>query len=140
MAQFNPDPHARGYKFIPTLRVTAFLDTHEQLRQSLRALRAAGVEGKDIDVYIGQEGAHQLDLSGDEHGVGVQVWRALEFMFSDQTALHEQANEHLKTGGILIAVRVGDDEARKDAVVEALKALQARGVNYWDRWTVDQLA
>ena len=81
----------------------------------------------------------ELDLSGDEHGVGVQVWRQLEFMFSDQTKLHQQVNEHLQQGGTVIAVRVGDDPARKAAVVEALQSVQAREVNFWDKWTVEKL-
>ena len=139
MAQLNPDPHDGGYKYIPTKRVTAFLDTHDQLRQALRALRGVGVEGKDIDVFTGQEGARKLDLSGDEHGVGVQIWRHLEFMFSDQTRLHQQANEHLQRGGTVIAVRVGDDEARKAAAVEALKSVHAHEINFWGNWTVELL-
>jgi hypothetical protein len=81
MAQENLDPHAEGYVFSPVNSVTGFFDSHDQLDPALQSLREAGFGDQDVGVFVGEEGAQTLDLSGQRHGFAVQLWRQVEAIF-----------------------------------------------------------
>lgn len=44
MAQVNPDPHAHGYVFIPTHRITSVFASYDDLQGTLRALEPLGFD------------------------------------------------------------------------------------------------
>jgi hypothetical protein len=90
MAQVNPDPHAHGYVFIPTNRVTGVFASYDDLQGALRALEPLGFEPQQIDVFAGEEGAELLDLCGQRYGIGTRIIRNIEALVSDDTALHQQ--------------------------------------------------
>jgi hypothetical protein len=139
MSQVNPDPHAEGYVFSPVNRVTAFFDSNDQLGPALQSLRDAGFTDQEIDVFVGEEGAQKLDLSGQHHGLAVRLWRQVEAVFSDQTELHQLADQTLRAGGIIIGVFTGGNEEKKEQATQILKANQARQIHFWGHLTVDRL-
>jgi hypothetical protein len=75
MAQVNPDPHAQGYVFIPTNRVTGLFASYDDLQRALWALAPLGFDPQHIDVFAGPEGADLLDLCGQRHGVPTWMLR-----------------------------------------------------------------
>jgi hypothetical protein len=139
MAQENLDPHAEGYVFSPVNSVTGFFDSHDQLDPALQSLREAGFEDQDVGVFVGEEGAQTLDLSGQRHGFAVQLWRHVEAIFSDQTELHQLTDQTLRGGGIVIGVRTDGDVEKKATASRILKAHQAHQINFWGPLTVERL-
>jgi hypothetical protein len=89
MAQVNPDPHAQGYVFMPTNRVTGVFSSYDDLQGALRTLESLGFAPQHIDVFAGPEGAELLDLCGQRHGLGTQILRNIEALVSDDADLHQ---------------------------------------------------
>jgi hypothetical protein len=139
MAQVNPDPHAHGYVFIPTNRITGIFASYNDLHGALRALEPLGFDPHHIDVFAGEEGAELLDLCGQRHGVGTQIIRNLAALVSDDTALHQQAEATLRAGGGVIGILMEGKEPLKDQVAAALKAHHGQFIHYWGRLTTERL-
>jgi hypothetical protein len=64
MARINPDPYAGGHLFALVNRVTGLFDSEDAVSETVKQLEADGVPTDDIDLYVGQQGAKSLDLSG----------------------------------------------------------------------------
>jgi hypothetical protein len=139
MAQVNPDPHAQGYVFIPTNRVTGLFASYDDLQGALRALQPLGFDPLHIDVFAGTEGAELLDLCGQRHGVATWIVRNLAALVSDDAALLQQADAVLRAGGGAIAVLMDDKEHMKEQVAAVLKANHAQTVHYWGRLATERL-
>jgi hypothetical protein len=139
MAQVNPDPHAQGYVFIPTNRVTAVFSSYDNLQEALRALEPLGFDPQHIDVFAGLEGAELLDLCGQRHGVATWMLRNIAALVSDDAALHQQADAILRAGGAAIGVLMDGKESMKEHVAAVLKANNAQMVHYWGRLTTERL-
>jgi hypothetical protein len=139
MAHVNPDPHAHGYVFIPTNRVTSVFASYDDLQGALRALASLGFDPQKIDVFAGEKGAELLDLCGQRHGVGTRIIRNLEALVSDDTALHQQADATLRAGGGVIGILMDGKESMQGEVVAALKANNGQLIHYWGRLTTQRL-
>ena len=139
MAQVNPDPHAHGYVFIPTNRVTGVFSCYDDLQGTLRALEPLGFDPKRIDVFAGPEGAELLDLCGQHHGVVTWMLRNIAALVSDDAAVHQQADATLRAGGAVIGILMDDKEPMQDQVVAVLKANKAQMIYYWGRLTTQRL-
>jgi hypothetical protein len=139
MAHVNPDPHAHGYVFIPTNRVTGIFASYDDLQGALRALEPLGFDPQHIDVFAGPEGAELLDLCGQRHGVGTQILRNLAALVSDDTELHQQADATLRAGGGVIGILMDGKEPMKEQVAAVLKANNGRLIHYWGRLITQRL-
>jgi hypothetical protein len=139
MAQVNPDPHAHGYVFIPTNRITGVFASYDDLQGALRALEPLGFAPHQIDVFAGEEGADLLDLCGQRHGVGTRIIRNIAALVSDDTDLHQQADATLRAGGGVIGILMDGKESLKDRVVAALKANNGHLIHYWGRLSTERL-
>lgn len=139
MAQVNPDPHAQGYVFIPTNRVTGLFASYDDLQGALRALQPLGFDPQHIEVFAGTEGAELLDLCGQRHGVATWLVRNLAALVSDDAALLQQADAVLRAGGGVIGVLMDDKEHMKEQVATVLNANHAQMVHYWGRLTTERL-
>ena len=139
MAHVNPDPHAQGYVFIPTNRVTGLFASYDDLQGALLALQPLGFDPQHIDVFAGTEGAELLDLCGQRHGVATWLVRNLAALVSDDTALLQQADAVLRAGGGVIGVLMDDKESMKEQVAAVLKANHAQTVHYWGRLATERL-
>lgn len=139
MAQVNPDPHAQGYVFIPTNRVTGLFASYDDLQGALRALQSLGFDPQHIEVFAGTEGAELLDRCGQRHGVPTWLVRNLAALVSDDAALLQQADAVLRAGGGVIGVLMDDKEHMKEQVAAVLNANHAQMVHYWGRLTTERL-
>lgn len=130
MARFNPDPYAGGHVFALINRVTGLVDSEEEAIKTVRALEEGGVATDDIDVFVGEHGARNLNLSGREHGRVIRWLRRLEAAMGDENTPKRRIEESLSRGGSLVCVKVkkGDDKPRAFRILEALHGHE---IHYW---------
>jgi hypothetical protein len=98
MININPESAHKG-KYSPVNRVTAIYRTRGSLNMIIQSLGQAGFKEQEIEVFIGEEGAEKLDVSGKKLGAVVRFARYLETALSDETETHEQLDEALRNGG-----------------------------------------
>jgi hypothetical protein len=140
MVQVNPDPHAYGYVFIPINRILAMFSSREEIRAVLRELNDLGFDGRSMDVFVGEEGADVLDLSGERHGTVTRALRnaeALLVLIAGES--FRRADSALRAGGAAVAVLMDGRENLKDKVVSVLKAHRGSLIRYFSRWTIEEL-
>jgi len=138
MPRINPDPHEDGYVYDRTNSVTAFLPAGQDVQPVLRALSDAGCASDTIDVFMGVQGATQLDLAGDKHGAWVRFWRGLEKALADEDEVYRHAENVLQSGGSMVVVFTDGDASRKDRAVEILKAHHGKEVTFWGNNTIER--
>jgi hypothetical protein len=129
MARINQDPYEGGQLFALINRVTGLLDHEDEVRAAVRALEEDGVAPDDIDVFVGEQGARCLDLSGREHGWIIRVLRTLEAAVGDEREINHRIDEALRLGATLLCVRVYSDERAR--VLQVFKALHGHEIHYW---------
>jgi Gamma-glutamyl cyclotransferase, AIG2-like len=161
MARMNPNPYTRGHLFALVHRVTGLLDSEDEVMAAVRALEEAGVATDDIDIFVGEQGARCLDLSGREHGRAFRLLRTLEAAVGDERETNDRIDKALRRGATLLCVKVhkrkrsvidrffkevpdaalqvvpaelADEKAR---AVRVLKACHAREIHYWGPWAFE---
>src|SRR5438128_8548937 len=90
MAHVNCDPYEGGHLFALTNRVTCLFEREDELTAAVQALEAEGVATDDIDVFVGEQGAHCLDLSGRGHGRAVRLLRSIEDAVTDMSEANQR--------------------------------------------------
>lgn len=140
MARINPDPYAGGHVFALVNRVTGLVDTKEEAMAAVRALEEGGVATDDIDVFMGDEGARRLDLSGREHGRIVRWLRRLEASMGDENAPNRRIEEGLRRGWSLVCVKVHKRKGHeKPRAFRILEALHGHEIHYWGPWAFEDV-
>lgn len=137
MPNVNPEPAGKG-KYDPVGRVTAVYGTCDNLRSIIQSLNEAGFTDKEIDVFIGDEGADKLDLKKNQVGAIVRFLRELEMSLSDESEIHKLIDENLRSGGMVLNVLAGNDDQKKARAAQILKAHNAHDVRYWGRWSIER--
>ena len=130
MARINPDPYAGGLLFALVNRVTCLLDSEQDAMATARALEEAGVASDDVDIFVGEEGARCLDLSGREHGRVIRLLRRVEAALGDESEPNQRIDKALRQGATLLSVTVLKS-GEKDRALRVLKALHGRQIHYW---------
>ena len=160
MARVNCDPYTRGHLFALVNRVTALLDNEEAARATVRALEADGVATTDIDLFVGEQGAHCLDLPGREHGRAHHLLRALEGAMGDERETNQRIDAALRQGATLVCVKMpatlpavmnaiahpssmatfrnqkSDEKAR---ALRIFKETKAHEIHYWGAWAFEDV-
>jgi hypothetical protein len=132
MTQVNPDPHGAGYVYQPTHAVTAHFPRGVNLETLQKARATAGLASDQLQVFQGQAGADKLDLKGERHGGWVQFRRKLEQIFEPyESWVYDQAEEILRSGGVVVVLFTEGDQDRKAREVEFLKLHGGQAVRYW---------
>ena len=158
MARVNCDPYEGGHLFALVNRVTCLFDREEEASAAVRALEADGVASDDIDVFVGEQGARCLDLSGNGHGRAVRLLRSIEDTVADMGETTHRIEAALQRGATLLCVRLHkkplwshDADGRlhvslferqseeKARAVRVLKALHAHEIHYWGPWAVEDV-
>lgn len=140
MSRINPDPYKGGHLFALVNHVTSLLDNEDEAMAMVRALEENGVATDDIDIFVGEEGARRLDLSGSEHGRVIRLLRRLEAAVGDEGAPNHRIDEALRRGATLLSVKVhnrkSDEKAR---VFRVLKALHGHEIHFWGPWAFEDV-
>jgi hypothetical protein len=142
MARVNCDPYTGGHLFALVNRVTALLDSEEEVNATVRALEESGVEPDDIHIFSGEQGAKCLDLSGREHGKAFWLLRTLEAAMGHEGETNHRIDQALHQGASLLTVKVhlkhkNDEKMR---ALRVLKAVHAHEIHYWGNFHVEDVA
>lgn len=138
MAQVNPNPHKPGYQFLPQRCVTALFAAPSPVAAVVAELRNAGFAESDVQAFIGEEGARQLDVDADKQSTATKLLQALTKALADDASYLERAAGILREGGALVAVSA-DEEAAVGQAASILKAHGGSDVQHWGEWTTEQL-
>jgi len=135
----NPDPHADGFQLQPTNRITAIVDSLDDVLTAVECLKQAGFSDEDLAVFIGRDGLAKLDLHGEGHGILGRVVRAADSLTSNQQA-NQEAENALNAGHIYVTVLTDGSDEQKTTAERVLKAHNANNCRYYGRWTVEPLS
>jgi hypothetical protein len=140
MPDINPNPHEYGYVFIPINRITALFASKNDLREAVKELSSAGFAPENLDIFVGEQGADALDLTGEGHGTITRRVRNFEALMVQVAGdSHQRADEALRAGGAAVAVLLDGKETMKNQVASLLKRHRATVIRYWGRWTIESL-
>lgn len=140
MARINTDPYAGGHLFALVDRVTCLLDSEDAAMATVRALEEEGVATDDIDIFVGEEGARRLDLSGREHGRVLRLLRRLEAAVGGESEPYHRIDEALRLGAALLCVKVHARQSEKSRALRVLQALHGHEIHYWGPWAFEDVA
>lgn len=137
MARVNCDPHSGRRVFALVNQVTGLVDTEDQAMAMVQSLEKGGVATDDIDVFVGEEGARCLDLSGREHGRFTRLLRRLEAV-GDEHGPKRRIEDELTKGHSLVCVKVhrryGHEKPR---AFKLLESMHAHEIHYWGAWSYE---
>jgi diadenosine tetraphosphate (Ap4A) HIT family hydrolase len=140
MARINPNPYGNGHLFALVNRVTGLLDNEDDVTATVRALEKDGVPPDDIDIFVGEEGARSLDLSGREHGRVRRLLRTLEAAVGDERETNHRIDEALRHGATLLSVKIHNRKSGEKArAARVLKALHGHEIHCWGAWSFEDL-
>lgn len=159
MARINCDPYEGGHLFVLVDRVTCLFDREDEAMAAVEALERDGVAPEDIDVFMGEQGAECLDLSGRRHGRAVRLLRSIEDAMTDMGEASQRIDAAVRGGAALLSVKLhkkplihqdedggihlalfersSDERAR---ALRVLKARHAHEIHYWGTWSVEDVA
>jgi diadenosine tetraphosphate (Ap4A) HIT family hydrolase len=140
MARINPDPYAGGHLFALVNRVTSLLESEHEVMATVRALEEHGVATDDIDVFVGEEGARRLDLSGREHGRVIRLLRTLEAAVGDERETNKHIDEALRRGASLVCIKLHHlKRGEKARLLRLLKDLHGHEIRCWGAWAFEDV-
>jgi hypothetical protein len=120
----------------PADHIIAIIDDVARAELAERALMDAGFE--EVRIYRGRTGAHAIDASGTEHGLGGFLVRFIEQSLTNKDNLAEYESA-VERGQSVISLRVDGDEARRDEAVGLLEREAAHTINYFGKAVVHTL-
>lgn len=132
-----PPPEKDRFPY-PEDTVVALADDAAAVADAVRKLEAIGIGGDGVDLLEGPEGAGRIDPDGQEHGTAGQRKRRIQDITGSDAANARQYAEHLRLGGRLLAVGVGDREQAQQAG-GALREAGLTSVRYYSRHLVESL-
>lgn len=124
--------------FYPTNKVVGIIDDPSDCKAALHDLRQAGFKADEIEVLSGEEGAHRIDPTGEEHGALGRFVRWLDKagdMEPEHVKRHEQ---EMLAGHFGIGVSAKEPEAR-EKVREILKSHNGHFINFYGQWAIEGL-
>lgn len=141
LPRINPDPYTGGRLFALVNRVTALLESEDDVTATLRTLEEQGVPSDAIDVFVGEQGARSLDLSGREHGKVHRLLRTLEAAVGDERETNQRIDAALRRGATLLSVKVHDKKSNEKArTLQALRAGHGQEIHYWGTWGFEDVS
>jgi diadenosine tetraphosphate (Ap4A) HIT family hydrolase len=139
MARINHDPYAGGHLFALVHHVTGLVGSEDEARATVLALEEAGVSTDDIDLFVGEQGAHCIDLFGREHGRFIHWLRRIETAMGDESEPNRRIDEALRAGATLLSVKVNHGPA--DEKARAFRVFKAHGheIHYWGPFSFEDV-
>ena len=109
----------------------------EALESAAADLMGRGFSEAQLHAYCGLEGAHQLDPTGEDHGLLTRLTRTIENIFSEFDGLREYAAAAAE-GQCVLATPIPDEEQR-DAAVAVYRQHNADVITAFGKMTVERL-
>ena len=104
-------------------------ETHEALQAAEQELIGGSFSADQVKHYEGRSGAHEIDSSGQDHGTGSKLLRAVQHLFTNLDHLSEY-EEATRQGKAVLAVHIEDGTPRDEAL-EVFRRNGAHFVNYY---------
>ena len=123
----------------PDRQVVGVFDTAAAADRVVGALTAAGIPLEDIQRFAGPADADRFDSTGEHHGVGARVRRAVQFSLMDQLPAMAWYEAALRQGQSVVAVRTAT-RAETMRVVHAMKAQGGHFINRFGRLATEEFA
>jgi hypothetical protein len=139
MVTINPDPHEKGYRYSPHRYVTAIFESRDALGRILKDLSDADFHKDQVEVFVGDDGAEKLDVTGKKYGIVTRFLRHMEEFFTDETDHLIKTDRALRHGGLAIEVFTWGNVEKKAEAARIMKAHGAHEVYYWGRWVIEKL-
>lgn len=123
----------------PTNRVVGIIDDEADTQAALRDLKAAGFTDDQIRVLTGGEGAHRINVKGDEHGLLAQIVRSTQKLLGDYEIKHARRHEQeLLAGHFGVGIMAHGPEDR-DKARQILKAHKGHFINFYGPLMMENL-
>ena len=124
-------------RLFPYNAVVGIVDDPMEAAEAVRELVASGVTEEDVDVLCGEAGVRRIDAAGTRKGMLARIFRVVDRIGEEHehTARHVEA---LQAGWFVVVVDAPDDTL-KTRVRNALVAHGGHFVNYYSRWSTENL-
>jgi hypothetical protein len=86
-----------------------------------------------------EEGAHRIDVKGDEHRPLAHIVRSTQKLLGDYKIEHAARHEHEVLAGHFGIGVVARDEEDRDQARQILKAHNGHFINFYGRWTTEYM-
>jgi hypothetical protein len=123
----------------PHRRVLAVFDDPAGVDAAVAAIEARGIPETDIERFVGPAGAHAFDGTGERHGPGARIRRALDFSLMDQMPAMAWYEAALRDGRIVLAVATRDRRTTLE-VVDAITGAGGHFINRFGRLATEEFA
>jgi hypothetical protein len=117
----------------------AVVDDRAEADNAATDLRERGVETDDLIVIAGHDAAVGMERLGASSGAMARFRRAMQFVAMDQLPDFHVYELALEQGRAIVAIRIGEPEARRQAV-DVLRRHGAHFVNRFGSWTTEEIA
>ena len=121
-----------------TNRVIAVIDDPQQTRAAIGTLERAGIDGRDLAAFSGEEGAREVAAEGAYSGGVAHIRRGLQRWTVEGAHLRKYQAE-LTQGHQVVDVHVHGHRSQ-DAVAHILRAHGAHFINAYGQWTIEGIA
>ena len=115
----------------PLEMVAGTFGDEPSVERAVETLQREGFQPDDYDVLHGAKDADSLDVTGEAHGLRGRLIRALQAASSNDLDHVRHHARHLRTGGYVIGVEVGEDEDAKRRAANALRAGGGEFLHYY---------
>jgi len=123
----------------PTGWTLAVVDKPVQAEAAADELREGGVADDDVIVMAGEGASAGMERLGASSGATARLRRAMQFLAMDQLPDFHVYELALEQGRAIVAVRIGDADARR-AAVDVLRTHGAHFVNRFGAWATEEIA
>jgi hypothetical protein len=123
----------------PDRQVLGVFDSDASAERALAGLAQAGAKPDDIQRFAGAVDAERFDATGERHGIGARIRRAVQFSLMDQLPAMAWYEAALRQGRSVVAVRT-TNRAETTRVVEAMKAAGGHFINRFGRLATEEFA
>jgi hypothetical protein len=127
-----------GHKLFPYQTVVGVIDDPTNLETALEGLVEGGFGEADVHVLCGARGVAQIDAKGKRKGLLARLFRVVDGLGEER----EHTERHVKEleAGHFIVVVESPDEVTKARARDGLAAHGGHFINYYSRWSTENLA
>ena len=132
------DASHRDRRLFPYNSVVGVVDDLDQVDATVKGLVDNGFAESEVNVLCGRRGVEIIDAKGKRKGVLARVFRMVDGMGEEREHTARHVKE-LEAGHFIVTTEVGDQSA-KDRARDTMKANGAHFINYYSRWSTEDLA
>ncbi len=130
--------HDQEFIHYPTNMLVAVINSPEEAEAALQELTDQGFAADQIRVLCGPQGARQLDVSGQEHGILGRLSRLILRIGDVESESIRRHEKELEAGHFLVAIPAAEPAAREQAR-GILKSHGGHYLNFYGQWAVETL-